>query len=183
MFSFIQSTPVLGVFDIGTSDFDKDYPKESFAIDDPDNSPVESVLYYCCGVIHESGCFRFRLDAGVEHIDVPIKPELSILLAQFGKLVSFLRDEVRETKVDFYEQGYEMEIQLSKYENSVSVLVQYKVDRRTFQRQVSHEEMSASVSRFLLGFLTAVGHLTPTILREPAFERWFSETLLTPAQS
>ena len=183
MFSLIQLKPASGVFDIGASDFARDYPIEGFDIDDPDNSPVESVLYYCCGVIQESRLFEFCLDAGDEYIDLRIKPELSILLAELSKLISLLRGDILEAEVDFYEQAREIIIQFSKSDNSIRIHVESKVDGRTFQRQVSHEEMSASVGRFLLSFLTAVKILTPAILREPAFERWFSEMLLTPAKS
>lgn len=182
MFSLIRLMPAQDVKSACESDFDRDYPKESFDVDDPDNSPVESVLCYCCGMIHESGLFGFQLDFGDgERFDLPIKPELSILLAQFDQLVSLLRDDIGEAEVDFYEQGYEMAIQFSRFENCINVHAQSKVNRRMFQRQVSHEEMSKTVSRFLLEFLSAVGLLTPSILGEPAFEQWFRQMLLRPA--
>jgi hypothetical protein len=101
--------------------------------------------------------------------------------AQFAQLVYPLRHDIEEAKGHFFEQGYEFTIQFCKSENCINVHSQSEAKRLMFQQQVSHEEMNKSVSRFLLEFLSAVGLLTPSVLREPAFEQWFKQILFRPA--
>jgi hypothetical protein len=61
MFELNSNAPPRGAYDIESSTFDRDYPKGSFSFDDPNNNPIESVLCYSCGIIDESGLYRFGI--------------------------------------------------------------------------------------------------------------------------
>jgi hypothetical protein len=184
MFEFRQKTASATTYDIQGSVFDKDYPKESFDLNDPDNSPIESVLYYCCGIVDECGLFYFGLDCFGHQIQLPIKPELSILLGQIDELISFLRSNSKEcSTVDFFEQGYEIKLLFTRAGNNVDVRIELKNNNRLIQGQLEQGMLSVSICRLLLTFIHAVGMLIPSVLNEPAFVKWFTRIVTTNFES
>lgn len=91
---------------IGKSELAHDYPKESFLLGDPDNSPIESILYYSSCLISETKSYSFCIVLEEFRVSLPIKPELSILLGQIGLIATFLRTSAPEPIiVDFFNKA------------------------------------------------------------------------------
>ena len=164
------------IHSIDEFEFVQNYPKDSFDLNDPSNSPIESVLYYCSGIINESRNYSFCINLGGGNISLPIKPEMSILLEQIAKIMSFLRSNYTNSLiVDFFEQGYEIIITLEKLEKSVDVHLTGKDPEIILTEIIPIDLFVSSICRFVLDFISAVSIIDLSILHEPAFVKWFSQ--------
>jgi hypothetical protein len=167
-------------FDAHISMVDRDYPKESFDISDPDNGPIESVLYYCCAIIQESGAYRFAISGVGLDLTLPVKPEMCILLEQLEGLVCFLRSDSQPSiAVRFFEQGCRITMFLSRSITGIDVRIELHDEERVVEGEMGLEALRVQTSRFLLGFLQAVATLIPAMLAEPAFVKWFGAVAIT----
>ncbi|MES2793058.1 MAG: hypothetical protein V4719_25830 [Planctomycetota bacterium] len=173
----LQQIPVN--WNVLRSEFDNSYPKESFDFNDPNNIPVESVLVYCCGILHESKMFCFTLQFAEYCLDLPVDCELQILLSQLDKLVGFLRQPTeQEVVVDLYEQGCEYKIIFSRSSGLIRVAVDSRERQESVKCQVRETELALSVAQLLLSFIRGVSILVPEMLKEAAFETWFTRLMV-----
>lgn len=149
---------------------------DPFSDDDPNTYPVKNALLYCCGMIHRSERYDFSLNLKDISIPLPVDCEMYILLNQLDNVLSLLRNERDSAEIDFFEQGYTFQVCLSRTDNNVQIRVEEPPKIRTVQ--VYEGELAESFSRFLLKFLAAVVDVVPSMMKEPAFEKWFREILL-----
>jgi hypothetical protein len=179
MFVLHQHQQIPVNWNVLRSEFDKSFPKESFDFNDPDNVPVESVLVYCCGILHESKMFRFSLRCAEYCLDLPVDCEFQILLSQLDKLVGFLRQPTeQEVVIDLFEQGCEYTIVFSRSRSLIDVAIQSKNCRESARCQLHQAELALSVAQLLLSFIRGVSILVPEMLKEAAFEIWFTRLMV-----
>jgi hypothetical protein len=179
MFELTRTEKPLTTWGIDQSEFDKSYPKESFSPEDPDNVPVDSVLLYCCGILHESGLFKFTLDSCGLRTELEIYTEMDILLEQIASLTDFLRSETQDWfSIVFFEQGCEFSINFTRNEgDSVAISIPWKKDQPAFEGRYTISELRSHASRFILSFIHAVSLLIPCALEEWGFREWTSRLI------
>lgn len=178
MFSLVEKCSLTTrAWNAACVEFDEKFREgDPFGEDDPDTYPVKNALLYCCGMIHSSDRYDFSLDVKDIQISLPVRYEMYMLLDQLGSLLSFLRNDRDLAEIDFFEQGYTFQVYLSRTSNIVDIRVREPPKIRTVQ--VDQKEITESISRFLLSFLAAVADVVPSVLKEPAFEKWFMEMFL-----
>jgi hypothetical protein len=177
MFS-LQTIKTMVAKNIEETYFVQTYPKEAFR-QEPGNSPIEAILHYSSGIINVAGNYSFQIDLGEQNIDLSIGVEMCIFMEQVVQIKDFLRESSPEPLlVDFFEQGCRIDIFLTKSDDYIDVFLDHKDLEFTVSERISLEVFKSSFVRFILSFINAVSVLDSSLLKEWAFEEWFSQLLL-----
>lgn len=182
MFTLVRSCELHTPPNARMFDFDASYPKESFRYDDPENSPMESILYYCSGIINESNMYNFSLNCVGYKKELLIRPELSIVLEQTAQVFHFLRDRsCGNTQIHLFEQACEMLITLERQDdNRILVTILDKTQLIKTSGIITEQPFTISMCHFVVDFISALSCLIPEVLTEMAFLQWFKSIAIVP---
>lgn len=160
------------------------YATENEVLYKYDGHDLEEVLVYL-SIITESLCevggVNFKIIAFDIELPVYIFGELDILLEQFDLIADFLNKETDTICLDFFEQGAEFSIKLTKV-NDANVLcditfAESMENCNDISGNFDFEEFKQNVILFYKEYLRVAEIVAPSIYNSQAFTKWKNNIL------